>query len=236
MTLRTLIIDDEPIALEKLKKYVERTPKLHLAGACANGFEALEFMRNNEVDLIISDINMPDLNGLDFVKTLSQPPLIIFTTAHPQYAIDGYKVSAVDFLLKPYSYVDFYDAVVKSEDRLKKKMTFDKKDYVFVKVDYKYIRVALSEICFIKGYGEYLQIYTVGKQNPLVTLSSFASIKESLSQDFIQVHRSYIVNVSHIERIERNMIVMDNEISIPVSDSYRTSFQTYLASHSIGKK
>lgn len=236
MTIRTLIIDDEPIALEKLKKYVERTPKLQLAGACANGFEALEFIRSNEVDLIITDINMPDLDGLDFVKTLSQPPLIIFTTAYPQYAIEGYKVSAVDFLLKPYSYVDFYNAIIKSEERLRKIETSDKKDYVFVKVDYRYIRVALSEICFIKGYGEYLQIYTIGKQNPLVTLSSFASIKESLSTDFIQVHRSYIVNISHIERIERNMIIMEDDISIPVSDGYRTAFQQYLASHSIGKK
>lgn len=121
MTLRTLIIDDEPIALEKLKKYVERSPQLSLAAACTDGFEAMEYLKTNEADLIITDINMPDLNGLDFVRALQNRPPVIFTTAYPQYAIEGYKVSAVDYLLKPYGFVEFSQAVAKAEERLKER-------------------------------------------------------------------------------------------------------------------
>lgn len=238
MTLRTLIIDDEPIALEKLKKYVEQSMQLSLAAACADGFEAMEYLRTNEVDLIITDINMPDLNGLDFVRALPNRPQVIFITAYPQYAIEGYKVSAVDYLLKPYGFVEFSQAVAKAEERLKIQNgpASAPKDSLFIKVDYKYIRVSLADIRFIKGYGEYLQIYVAGKAAPLVTLSSFAAIKESLSEDFLQIHRSYIVNMNHVEQIERNRVIMDADNYLPVGDSFKSSFQDYLTSHSIGKK
>lgn len=238
MTLRTLIIDDEPIALEKLKKYVERSPQLSLAAACTDGFEAMEYLKTNEADLIITDINMPDLNGLDFVRALQNRPPVIFTTAYPQYAIEGYKVSAVDYLLKPYGFVEFSQAVAKAEERLRERTApaGAPKDSIFVKVDYKYIRVSLADIRFIKGYGEYLQIYVTGKPAPLVTLSSFAAIKESLSGDFLQIHRSYIVNMNHVEQIERNRVIMDADNYLPVGDSFKPAFQDYLTSHSIGKK
>lgn len=238
MTLRTLIIDDEPIALEKLKKYVERSPQLSLAAACADGFEAMEYLQANDVDLIITDINMPDLNGLDFVRALKNQPPVIFTTAYPQYAIEGYKVSAVDYLLKPYGFVEFSQAVAKAEERLKERTApaAAPKDSLFVKVDYKYIRVSLADIRFIKGYGEYLQIYVTGKPTPLVTLSSFAAIKESLTADFLQIHRSFIVNMNHVEQIERNRVIMDAENYLPVGDSFKPAFQDYLTTHSIGKK
>lgn len=237
MTLRTLIIDDEPIALEKLRKYVEISPGLLLSASCADGFEAMEYLKDNEVDLIITDINMPDLNGLDFVKALPVQPLVIFTTAYPQYAIEGYKVSAVDYLLKPYGFAEFSQAVGKAVElfSLRKKETSPVSESLFVKVDYRYVRVLLSDIRFIKGYGEYLQIFIEGRANPLVTLSSFAAIKESLSDNFLQIHRSYIVNMDHVQLIERNRIVMDEENRIPVGESYKTAFQEYLAAHSIGK-
>ncbi len=237
MTLRTLIIDDEPIALEKLRKYVELTPGLEMSAACADGFDAMEFLKNNEVDLVITDINMPDLNGLDFVRSLPLQPLVIFTTAYPQYAIDGYKVSAVDYLLKPYGFADFSRAVGKAAElfSLRKKESPAVSESLFVKVDYRYVRVLLSDIRFIKGYGEYLQIFVVGRANPLVTLSSFAAIKSSLSDRFLQIHRSYIINMDHVELIERNRIVMDADNRIPVGESYKPAFQEYLAAHSIGK-
>lgn len=237
MTLRTLIIDDEPIALEKLRKYVELSPGLSLSASCADGFDAMEFLKGNEVDLIITDINMPDLNGLDFVRSLPVQPLVIFTTAYPQYAIEGYKVSAVDYLLKPYGFAEFSQAVGKAVElySLRKKEPSQVSESLFVKVDYRYVRVLLSDIRFIKGYGEYLQIFVVGRANPLVTLSSFATIKESLSDNFLQIHRSYIVNMDHVELIERNRIVMDEENRIPVGESYKPAFQEYLAAHSIGK-
>lgn len=241
MSLKTLIIDDEPIALEKLRSYVGKIPALELVGACGSGFEAMDVIASGGVDLIITDINMPDLNGLELVKTLSRPPLVIFTTAHSQYAVDSYKVSAVDYLLKPYGFVEFSRAVNKALEsaairgRQQPEPGADAADSLFVKVDYRHVRVALAEIRFIKGYGEYLQIYVTGKSSPLVTLSSFAAIKGMLGENFLQVHRSYIVNMNHVEQIERGRLVMDADNYIPVGDSYKAAFQQYLVSHSIGK-
>ena len=239
MPLRTLIIDDEPIALEKLMNYVEKTPALKLSAACSNGIEATGFLSQNEIDLIITDINMPDLNGMDFVKTLSSQPLVIFTTAYPQYAVESYKVSAVDYLLKPYGFVEFTKAVNKAVTLYTTRATTvghgDTDESLFIKTDYRYVRISLADLRFIKGYGEYLQIYVAGKTTPLVTLSSFAAIKERLSDNFLQVHRSYIINMNRVEQIERNRVVMDAENYIPVGDSYKGAFQQYLNSHAIGK-
>lgn len=241
MPLKTLIIDDEPIALEKLRGYVGKIPALQLAGVCSSGFEAIELLSESDVDLIITDINMPDLNGLDFIKTLPDPPMVIFITAYSEYAVDSYKVSAVDYLLKPYGFVEFSRAVNKAVEtaamrgRQPSDLPADTDGSLFVKVDYRHVRVALSDIRFIKGYGEYLQIYVAGKSTPLLTLSSFAAIKDMLGESFLQVHRSYIVNMNHVEQIERNRLVMDADNYIPVGDSYKAVFQQYLAAHSIGK-
>lgn len=239
MTLKTLIIDDEPIALEKLKKYTERVPFLELSAECQNGFDAMAYLADNDVDLIVTDINMPDITGMDFVKTLRSAPMVIFVTAHPQYAVDSYKVSAVDYLLKPYGFVDFQRAVNKAYElyssRHQQPESAPADGSMFIKVDYRYVRVSLSDIKFIKGYGEYLQIYLAGQDEPLVTLSSFAAIKERLTADFMQVHRSYIVNMNRVMQIERNRLVMDSENYIPVGDSYRADLQQYLGSHTIGK-
>lgn len=242
MPIRTLIIDDEPIALEKLKSYVEKTPFLKLSAACGNGIEAAGFLSADEVDLIITDINMPDLNGMDFVKSLPSQPMVIFTTAYPQYAAESYKVSAVDYLLKPYGFVEFSKAVNKAAGlygargaNCLPQVSAEAEESLFIKTDYRYIRVSLADIRFIKGYGEYLQIHVVGKPSPLVTLSSFATIKERLPENFLQVHRSYIVNMNRVEQIERNRVIMDPENYIPVGDSYKAAFQQYLNSHAIGK-
>ena len=186
--IRTLIIDDEPIALEKLRTYVEKTPQLELIGACDSAFDAMEYVNKGDIDLIITDINMPDLNGLDFVKTLADPPMVIFITAYADYAVESYSVSALDYLLKPYGYVEFCRAVNKAVEayslRHASPASNEKKedsDSIFFKVDYRYVRVSLADIRYIKGYGEYLQVYVEGERNPIVTLSSFASIKERLT-------------------------------------------------------
>lgn len=241
--LRTIIIDDEPIALEKLRSYVEKTPGLALAGACQNGFDALDLLAHEDVDLVVTDINMPDLSGMEMVKSLAHPPMVIFTTAYPQYAVEGYKVSAVDYLLKPYGFAEFSRSAGKAIDLYRQRMQAAEKGGVpsdadasiFVKVDYRYVRVSLADIRFIKGYGEYLQIFVEGKKAPLVTLSSFASVMQRLGDNFLQVHRSYIVNMNRVLHIERNRLIMDEDNYIPVGDSYRTAFQQYVASHSIGK-
>lgn len=239
MKLKTLIIDDEPIALEKLRSYVDKVPFLELASVCSSGFEAIEYLATADIDLVITDINMPDLNGMDFIKSLSDPPMVIFTTAYDHYAVDSYRVSAVDYLLKPYSYVDFSRAAQKALDiRISKNSSAQSdspSDSIFIKVDYRYIRVNLADIRFIRGYGEYLRIFVDGQKNPLVTLSSFAAIKNRLSESFLQVHRSFIVNMDHVQVIERNRIIMDEENYIPVGDSYKSAFQQYLTNHTIGK-
>lgn len=255
MKLRTIIIDDEPIALDKLRSYVSKTPFLQLVGAFSNGMDALEMMASpaNEVDVIFTDINMPDINGMEMVGTLTRPPLIVFITAHPDYAAESYRHSAVDYLLKPYSFADFQRAAGKVMERhaLLHPEAHDLRDTaavpattpttptadtgsIFIKVDYRFVRVNLSDIRYIKGYGEYLQIYTVTTPAPLLTLSSFAAIREKLSASFIQIHRSYIVNMEHVIHIERARVVMDADTYLPVGDSYKPNLQAYLASCSIG--
>lgn len=231
MSIRTLIIDDEPIALEKLKSYTEQIPALYLEKECSDGLEALNYLNEHDVDLIITDINMPDLNGVDLIKSLKGSPFVIFITAYSEFAVDSYSVSAVDYLLKPYSFVDFSRAVNKVVERFqaKKKGGMEYRDSLFVKVDHRLMRVEIPSIRYIKGYGEYLQIFIEDKSHPIVTLSSFASIKEKLPDNFIQVHRSYIVNVNHIEVVDRKRIVMDKDTEIPVGDSYKNMLQDYLS-------
>ncbi len=230
MKISTLIIDDEPIALEKLRSYVLKTPFLELAGACRSGLEAIEFLSNQSVDLIVTDINMPDLNGLDFVRALPSPPPVIFTTAYADYAVESYRVSALDYLLKPYDYAAFHRAVCKARERLKPNdlPSAAPARSIFIKVDYRHVRVNLDDILYIKGFGEYLQIFLVGRDTPLTTLSSFAAIMERLTPEFIQVHRSFIVNVNHILQIERNRLLLPGDTLIPVSDSFRPSLQRIL--------
>lgn len=241
MKIKTLIIDDEPIALEKLRNYVSRIPALELVGSFGNSVDAMKFIFENDVDLIITDINMPDLNGMDLVKTFAKKPMVIFTTAYPEYAIEGYKVSAVDYLLKPYGFSEFTQAINKAVDlQCKVRSGLEPKDSspddsLFVKVDHRFIRVNIPEIVYIKGYGEYLQIYVARQSNPIITLSSFAAVKERLSDSFLQVHRSYVINMNKIVSIDRNRIKIIDDIEIPVGDVYKNDLQTYLMNHSIGK-
>lgn len=241
MKIKTVIIDDEPIALEKLKKYTLRMPALELVGSFGNSVDAMKYIYDNEVHLIITDINMPDLNGMDLVKTFNKKPMVIFTTAYPEYAIEGYKVSAVDYLLKPYSFSEFGQAINKAvglfemANPISELRDSSSEDSLFVKVDHRFIRVELSEIVYIKGYGEYLQIYITGQSSPILTLSSFAAVKERLTDNFLQVHRSYVVNMSKITLVDKNRIKMVGDIEIPVGDVYKTDLQSYLSTHSIGK-
>lgn len=245
MKLRTLIIDDEPIALEKLRTYVSKVPFLEITGACRNGIEATEIISREAVDVVFTDINMPDMNGMDFISSLTNPPFVVFITAYTDYAIDSYRLSAIDYLLKPYGFADFQRAANKVLEQYSlraaqgvatssENTNIATDDSLFVKVDYKYVRVNLSDIRYIKGYGEYLQIFTRNSTAPLMTLSSFNSLKSKLPDNFLQVHRSYVVNMNAIESVCKNRIMMDSDTSIPIGDSYKEMFQSYLTSHSIG--
>lgn len=246
MKLRTLVIDDEPIALEKLRSYASKVPFLELVGACRNGIEATDVAMKEKVDLVFTDINMPDMSGMDFVASLTNPPLVVFITAYAEYAVDSYRLSAVDYLLKPYGFADFQRAANKALEQyslraskadaadVEAKASAGADKCIFVKVDYRYVRVSLDDISYIKGYGEYLQIYTAGNPSPLLTLSSFSAIKEKLPANFLQVHRSYIVNMNAIDSISKNRVIMDADTYIPVGESYKEAFLAYLSAKSIG--
>lgn len=245
MEIRTVIIDDEPIALEKLKSYVAKVPFLKLVGEFSSAVEAAAFINEGNADVIFTDISMPDLDGMQLVETLANAPMVVFITAHPQYAVDSYRLSAVDYLLKPYGFADFQRAANKVLENWRARshsgeseraVRPDRDSSLFVKVDYKYLRVSLSDIRYVKGYGEYLQIYLSGQTKPLITLSSFAAIREKLSPNFLQIHRSYIVNMDQVERIEKSRVVMDADTYIPVGDSYKSTFLDYLARHSAGSR
>ena len=238
MKLRTLVIDDEPIALEKLKNYVQKTPFLELAAAFDNPLDAMRYLTENSVDLIFTDIEMPDLNGMEFARSITGRPAIVFTTAYRQYALESYSVRAVDYLLKPFGLADFQRAANRAAElyRSSEAPAADSPESIFIKTDTRLIRVTVSDIVYIKGYGEYLQVFVKGRANPLVTLSSFANIKQYLTPSFIQVHRSYIVNMDNVDTIERSRILVNPDTYIPVSDGFKADFNLYLENHSVGRK
>lgn len=217
--------------------YVEKVPFLEPVGACSSALEAIDFLSNKSIDLIFTDINMPDLNGMEFVKSLSSMPMVVFITAYRQYAAESYKVSAIDYILKPYDFSDVQRAANKALDfaTAHNKQRIGDSTSLFIKTDYKFVRVNFGDMEYIKGYGEYLQIYVSGDKNPILTLSSFAAIMQQLPNDFIQVHRSYIVNINKIKKVERGVITMDNGVTIPIGNSFKADFQELLQKHSVGK-
>ena len=233
MKIRCIAIDDEPLALKQIEAYIRKTPFLESVMLFNSAIDAMEFLSSEKADLIFVDINMPDLNGLDFVKALTDKPGIIFTTAYSEYAIEGFRVDAIDYLLKPVSYNDFLKAVNKARQIFENNVSksgraIQRPDHLFVKADYKIVRIELSDIKYIESMHEYVKIHlTDGK--PVMTLLSLKSIEEQLPSDrFMRVHRSYIVNKEKIRVVERNRIVFDNNVYIPVSDQYKEAFQEFI--------
>lgn len=230
--IRCIAIDDEPLALQQMTSYIEKTPFLDLQGAFDNALSALEFLQTDQVDLMYVDINMPDLSGMDFVKSLSNPPKVIFTTAYRDYALEGYKVDAADYLLKPISYIDFLSASEKTRQRY-----FDKKEteqsiqtndeFLFIKSEYKIVKIAYADIQYIEGMREYVRIF-LKDQKAIMTLMSMKKIEGHLPKSkFMRVHRSYIVNLNRVSTIERMRIVF-GKVYIPVSDQYKEAFQKFI--------
>ncbi|MDE3742027.1 LytR/AlgR family response regulator transcription factor [Maribacter polysaccharolyticus] len=231
--IRCIAIDDEPLALKQIANYIEKTPFLSLENQFESAIQAISFLEENEVDLMFVDINMPDLNGLDFVKSLSNAPKVIFTTAYSEYAIEGFRVDAIDYLLKPIGYSEFLKAAVKAKERLQPKIEENTEvhgndKFLFIKSEYKILRINLSDIRFIEGMREYLRIH-LQSEKPIMTLMSMKKMEQFLSPDhFMRVHRSYIVNLDKISTVERNRIVFDKNIYIPISEQYKLKFQKYL--------
>jgi two-component system LytT family response regulator len=233
MILKCLAIDDEPLALKQIGSYIEKTPFLQSMALCQSGFEAIEYLSNNEVDLLFVDINMPDLNGLDFVRALTQKPKIIFTTAYSEYAIEGFLVDALDYLLKPISYTVFLKAANKAKiwfdlNRKQADVVQTTNDYIFVKSEYKLMRILLNEIKYIESSNEYIQIHLVN-DDAVTSLIRLKVIEEQLPKDkFLRVHRSFIVNLDRVKVIERNRIIFDHNIYIPVGEQYKETFQAFV--------
>ena len=232
MKIKCIAIDDEPLALKQITGYIKKTPFLDLVAACKSAFEAMEVLSNNEVSLMFVDIQMPDLTGIDFVKTLDKGQKIIFTTAYEEYAIEGFKVEAIDYILKPFGYDEFLKSANKAKSHFelveKASIKIDsKEDYLFVKSEYKIQRIDLQQILYIESLREYVKI-VLKDDKPVMSLMSLKSLEEKLPLDhFMRVHRSFIVNLDEIKTVERSRIIFDKTY-IPVSDQYKERFQEFL--------
>ncbi|MBE6244142.1 MAG: response regulator transcription factor [Bacteroidales bacterium] len=230
-----IAIDDEPLALKQLEAYINKTPSLDYVAGFSSALQAREFLVSNSVDAIFVDINMPDLNGLDFVRSLPVRPIVVFTTAYSEYALEGYKVDAIDYLLKPFSLEEFQRAAAKAVNQLNLLRKADspvsgKEDSIYLKADYKVVKVPLSDILYIEGMGEYLKIWTIDRERPLVALHGMKKMEERLKDGpFMRVHKSYIVNLEKIKEFSKGKITVESSnFQIPVGDSYRVAFQSYM--------
>lgn len=240
--IRCLAIDDEPLALQQLVTYIGKIPFLELAAQCQSALEARKFLEQETVDAIFCDINMPDLNGMDFVKSLQYPPMIVFTTAYSEYAVEGFKVNAVDYLLKPFGLQDFQRAANRIRERLDTTTRLPQQggvgggsDTIFVKTEYRIVKVTIADIRYIEGMSEYLKIYIEGESKPIITLLSMKKMEERLPDYFMRIHRSYIVNLTKIQEVNKNRIIMDADTYLPIGDLYKEGFQNYLDTHFLGK-
>ncbi len=235
-----LIADDEPMALNLIESYVLKTPFLELKAKCNSAIEAMQVLEEKkDIDLFFLDIQMPDLTGLEFSKLLPQNSRVIFTTAFDQYAIDGYKVNALDYLLKPFDYNEFLNASTKARNYFESQQTVSvlksekKQEFFFVKSEYKQIKINFSEILYIEGLKDYVKIYLKDNPKPILTLMSLKKLEEELpSAQFMRIHRSYIIALDKIEAIERNHIVIGKE-QIAIAPNYKDSLMEYIGGKSL---
>lgn len=237
MKLSCAIIDDEPLAVELMESYVRKTPFLELQGSFGSGVAAFGMLRDRPVDLLFCDIQMPGLNGVEFSRILPADTRVIFTTAFSRYAVEGFRVNAVDYLLKPISYADFLAAAQKALEwfELKRRAGAPADDLrsIFVKTEYRLRQIELERILYIEGLKDYVKIHVEDEPHPVLSLMSLKSLEEQLPADrFIRVHRSYIVQPAKIRTIERNSIVFGRE-RIPISENYRQAFFDFLSDRSL---
>ncbi len=227
--IKCIVIDDEPLALEQMASYVEKTPFLELVNSFESAIEAATFLQTDKIDLMFVDIEMPDLNGIELVRAIANPPKVIFTTAYRDYALEGFAVDAADYLLKPIGYSDFLKAVSKTKERYfadSGNNAQEMNDFIFVKSNYKTLRVNLSEVLFVEASREYVNIY-LENEEMISSNTSLKSIEELLpTHRFMRVHRSFIVNLQKVEVIERNRIIFGRQI-VPVGNQYMELFQEF---------
>ncbi len=249
--IRCMAIDDEPLALQQIVAYIGKVPFLELAAQCQSAIEARQFLEHDTVDAIFCDINMPDLNGMDFVKSLTVPPLVVFTTAYAEYAVEGFRVNAVDYLLKPFGLQDFQRAANRLRERKEERgerrensvtggspggsPADTPSDTFFLKTDYRIVKVTISDIRYVEAMSEYLKVWLDGEPKPIVTLLSMKKMEEHLPDYFMRIHRSYIVNLKKIQEVNKNRVIMDADTYLPIGDMYKEAFQAYLDTRFLGK-
>ncbi len=240
--IRCIIIDDEPLALKQMENYIQKIPYLELVAACQSAIDAKEVLEKNKIDAIFCDINLPELNGLDFIKSLENPPMVVFTTAYSEYAVEGFQLNAVDYLLKPFGCEEMKRAAEKLKKRqeairsLQEVSQIDEDDAIFLKTEYKIVRIKISDIRYVEAMSEYLRIHLVDYQRPIIVLLSMKKMEERLpSRSFMRVHRSYIINLKMIQEISKNRIMLGENVEVPIGDSYRDTFNAYINSKFLTK-
>ena len=239
--IKCIAIDDEPLALKKLVAYIKKIPYLELVAQCQSAKDAQQVLDKTEVEAIFTDINMPDLNGMDFAKSLdkdhSKGPVMVFTTAYSEYAIEGYKANAVGYLLKPYGFDEFEAAAQKVRDiceirqQAMAEVTTEPDDdgIIYVKSDYKIVRIAIEHISYIEAMSEYLRITCDDRDKSVVVLLSMKKIEEHLPDNkFMRIHRSFIINLNKISEVKKNHVVIEDGASLPIGDNYKDAFMNYL--------
>ncbi len=233
MEITAIIVDDEPLAREVIKEYARKISSLKIAGECEDAICAHRIIQDNQVDLLFLDINMPKLSGIEFLKTLKKPPLVILTTAYSEYALDGFELNVIDYLKKPFSFERFCKAFFRAEEMLILKKSAVKtepvekqNDFLFVKSDKKTIKVKIADILYVEGLGDYIKLYMTDKK--LVTNLSMKKIENLLPADqFYRIHKSFIISLEKIESIEGNMVRINNT-KLPIGNMYRQEFTVFI--------
>ncbi|MFD0989019.1 LytR/AlgR family response regulator transcription factor [Mariniflexile jejuense] len=233
--MKCVIIDDEPLAIDVIESYIKQIGGLEIVVKCTNPLEAITLLNKHKVDLIFLDIEMPNLTGIDLVKALDNMPQFIFTTAYPQYALDGFNLNATDYLVKPIPFHRFIKAVTRAKEKyeletksisipepiLEIRQSTTQDNFIFVKSEYENIKINVDTIKYIQGLKDYIKIYTSETDKAILTLSSFKDILDKLpSVRFIRVHRSYVVNIDFIKALQKTKIIVDG-IQIPIGDTYK---------------
>jgi len=231
--IRCAIIDDEPFARKLLEEFISKTPDLMLAGSYSSPLKARELVNNKKIDAIFLDIQMPDITGIDFLKSAQHRPLVILTTAYAEYALEGFELDVVDYLLKPFDFNRFLKAVNKLSDRLKNvtdnALPSKTEDFIFVKDGKKLVKIDLPSIAYIKGSREYVTIVTADNRK-IMTLQSMKNLEQDLSNSFIRIHNSFIVNLKMISEIHKDEVVIKNE-TFPIGVSYKRNFLARIKEH-----
>jgi DNA-binding LytR/AlgR family response regulator len=223
--IRALTMDDEPLALRLLGVFAAKIPDMEIVAACAETEQARPFL--DKVDVIFADINMPLQSGMDFVASLERPPLVVFTTAFADYAVDAFKVGAVDYLLKPFTFDEFSRAVSRVRKALEMRASKGPKQekLAYFKSDYKIVPVKVSDVRYVESFGPYMKIYLASSDSPLVVLSSFKQILQKLPSDrFIRIHKSYVADMTRITAAGKSSVTLDDGQTLPVGDTYRAAF------------